>query len=93
MADTLDNVPLPANVWVDLYAATGLAVGVALSAQNVGTTDVRLAVQAAQPPADHDGYVIIQRDPGLFFRNNIGDAGAWALSPHADGKLNVQALA
>ena len=90
MPDTIQNVPLPAGVWVDLYAQSGIAVGVAISVGNVGVADVYLAVQASQPPVNHDAYEVLQRRPSVPFRNSNGDTGAWALCPHGDGKVNVR---
>lgn len=90
MPDTLVNVPLPANTWVDLYAATGIPVGVAISAENVGTSDVYLTVRATQPPIGFDAYSIVQRKTSVPYRNSTGDAGAWAYSPNCRGKLNVR---
>lgn len=90
MADTLPNIDLPANEWVDLYAATGLAVGTALQVQNIGSSDVYLTVRATQPPVDHDAYNIAQRSNDVWLRNTTGDSGAWAMSPSRRGKINVR---
>lgn len=40
MADTLQNIKLPANQWVDLYSETGIATGTSISVENVGSSDV-----------------------------------------------------
>lgn len=93
MAETLANVDIPANSWVDLYALTGLAVGTAISVQNIGSADVYLTVAAAQPPVDHNAYNVISRNTGVWLRNTSGDIGAWGFCPNADGKLSVRALA
>ena len=88
MSDTLPNVQLPPNTWVDLYNATEITVGVKLSVLNVGDPDVFLKVQAIQP-IDLSGYTVIRRDSDLPFTNKTDDTGAWAYTPNADGKLNV----
>ena len=49
MADTLPNVTLPPNIWVDLYAATGVPVGTAIGVSNIGVADVYLTVA----PSEH----------------------------------------
>lgn len=90
MADTLTNVPIPANQWVDLYAATGVPVGTAVSIENVGAADVYLTVRATQPPIDYDAYNVVQRQNGVRLRNTEGDSGAWAFSPNTNGKVNVR---
>jgi hypothetical protein len=88
MPDNLDDIPLPAGVEVDLYALTGITIGTQIEAQNVGTTDVNLYSQAATPVINDDGKQIIKR--GQYMENDTGDLGAWAISPHSDGLLNVK---
>lgn len=85
MADTLPNTSLPANTWVDLYADTGITVGVKILLQNLGTTGVRLASSAASPAGD--GFKRVTSGQEAF--NETGDSGAWAYSPVIDGLLNV----
>jgi hypothetical protein len=82
----LPNTTLPPNVWVDLYADTGLAVGSQIVVQNVGVCDVFLAAQAATPTT-YEAHQIIQR--GQYSQNDLGDAGAWAFCL-AGGALNVR---
>jgi hypothetical protein len=93
MAETLANVEIPANNWVDLYALTGLTVGTAISVQNIGSADVYLTVAAAQPPVDHNAYNVISRNTGVWLRNTARDTGAWAFCPNAEGKLSVRPVA
>lgn len=89
MADTLQNIPLPANAWVDIYALSGIAVGTAIAVENVGNNDVYLTVRATQPPVDYDAYNIVKRDWPQY-RNDTGASGAWAFSPSVAGKINVR---
>lgn len=89
MADTLPNVIVPRNEWVDLYALTGIAVGNSIQVQNVGSSDVYLAVTATQPENDFDKYNVVARRNGLFHRNEEGASGFWAYSQSVDGKLSV----
>ena len=49
MVDTIENVKLPFNEWVDLYAATNIDVGTSIAAQNIGVSDVYL-FSGASPP-------------------------------------------
>jgi hypothetical protein len=90
MADTLQNINLPINTWVDIYAATGITVGTAISVQNIGVSDVYLTVLTGEPPIDYDAYNIVQRDNGVRLRNDSGDSGAWAMCPNNKGKINVR---
>ena len=89
MADTLPNIIVPPNEWVDLYALTGIAVGTAIQVQNVGSSDVYLTVAATQPANDFDGYNVVARKNGLFHRNEEGASGFWAYSQSVEGKLSV----
>lgn len=88
MSDTLPNVPLVAGVWTDLYAATGITVGVQLLIQNLGSNTVYLHSDAVEPIAA-DGFKILP--PTIEAVNKAGDAGAWALSNIVDTIINVAA--
>jgi hypothetical protein len=85
---TLENVRVPKNDWIDIYAATGIAVGTAIYIQNVGVADVYVTVSATKPALNYDAYNILQRD-GTFLRNEAGAEGAWATCRNAEGKINV----
>ncbi len=89
MPDTIVNVVLPINTWIDLYDITGIVVGTRISVQNVGSSDVRLAVAATEPAADFDGYNVIIRSTAIPYANASGDSGAWALCRTSGGKVNV----
>ena len=71
------NVELPEGTWVNLYAATGIVVGVQIDVVNLTPNDCRMASTAAEPTVSDDHV------PLLFGRgkvqNDVGDAGAWAL--------------
>lgn len=87
--DTLPNIEIPSNEWISLYALTGIAVGTAVSVENVGVCDIYLAVQAAKPPTDHDSYNVLQRGNGVRLQNNPEDPGAWAFCNTSGAKINV----
>ena len=88
MADTLQNVPLPAGTWVDLYDATGITVGVKLAVQNLGSNTIQLAVKATEPLAT-DGFNELV--PGNDqYQNQDSDSGAWAKSLVNDNIVNVR---
>lgn len=87
MADTLENIVLPVGQWVDLYAATGIAVGTQLQVQNLGTSRVQLVISATQPgPAS--GYNLLRPD-SLTFVSQATPSGAWARSPVQGGLVNA----
>lgn len=88
MPDNLPNIPIPKGIPVDLYDATGITVGVQIEAQNVGCSDVNLYSQAASPLINDDGNQVIERNE--YLENDEGDSGAWAISQHQNGLLNVK---
>lgn len=91
MSDTLPNVPIPLNEWVDLYAVSGIPVGTEVNVQNIGVCDLYIAVQATQPVKKHDAYRIIQRKNGISFKAGSGDSGLWAFCNSDGGLINLDA--
>jgi hypothetical protein len=87
-ADTLDNVALPGDVWVDLYDATGISVGTKIKVQNLGVADVQLNAGASTPEFPPVAFVNILR--GVQAENDDGDLGAWALSRSDNGFVSVR---
>lgn len=87
MADTLPNVSLPAGTWVNLYTATGIAVGTQIIVQNICNATVRVATKATAPLVT-DGHNIIL--PGQEKMNPTSASGAWAFCK-SDGGVNVRA--
>lgn len=86
MADTLQNIVIPEQVWIDVYAASGITLGKQILVQNIGVCDIYLASQATQP-TDYDAHQIIQRSQ--FAINDFGDTGAWAYC-RGGGLINVR---
>lgn len=89
MPDNIQHVLLSPNTWVDLYAETGIAVGVVINVENVGNADVNLTVLATQPAKDHDAFNVLKRPPSVNMQNSEGDLGAWAYCPNTTGKLAI----
>lgn len=87
MADTLQNVKLDANTWVDLYDASGIPVGVKINVELLTNTPVNLTTKATEPVLS-DGNSKMQVG-SRFFTNDTGDSGAWAYSPDSDSVVNV----
>ena len=92
MADTLQNIKLVANTWTDLYAASGITIGVQIAISNLTNIPIKFHASAAVPAnAEKDD------DTGSFDRilsyqqkvNDSGDLGAWAYS-HTDSIINVK---
>ena len=93
MADTIQNIKLTANTWVDLYAASLITVGVQIVVQNLTTIPAKLHTSASSPSATDAK----SDDTGSFSPlhsysssvNESGDSGAWAYSD-SDGLVNVK---
>lgn len=95
MADTIQNIKLPANTWVDLYTESGLTVGTQITVKNLSVIPLKLHTSASQPDA------VTAQTSGLgaytpvmsyeCATNDSGDSGAWAYS-HFDGLVNVKAV-
>ena len=88
MPDTLQNIRLTAQTWINIYAESGITVGDQILVQNIGVCDVYLTSQAAQP-TEYTAYQMIERSQ--FSINDQGDAGAWAYC-HSGGLINVRLL-
>ena len=90
MADTLPNIELQPYTWVDIYAATGIAVGTSILIDSLGEYDVRLVEKATQP-TDADGYVVLSANTNISKTFEDTPSGAWAYS-RQQGLINVQVL-
>ena len=73
--------------WIDLYAATGIAVGTKIIVQNFQSKSPVALSDTAAEPTSTDGRVRV--DPTQFFTNDAGDAGAWAYCSSI-AKISVQ---
>lgn len=89
MPDTIQNITIPQNQWVDLYALSSIAVGTQITVENTGDIDIYLSVQAAQPAIGTDNYNILARNNGVRLQNTKDDLGAWAYCNGSDGKINL----
>lgn len=83
MADTRPNIIIPANAWVDVYAALNaqqgfpaVSVGTQIRIQLIGDARVHMTVSAAQP-TELDRYNLLS-NKAVPFVNDSGDSGAWA---------------
>lgn len=91
MAENLPHIPLPSGTWIDLYAASGIAVGTRIEVENVGVCDISLSASATEPAPDTDQYNVLRREGGRLV-NTFGDLGAWAICPNLDGKVSVRVI-
>ena len=89
MVDTLPNVALPADEWVDLYAATGISAGTRIQIQFIGGSRIKLVTKATEP-TESDGFNTIN-DMSLVFVSSDSPSGVWAMSVSSHGSVNVGA--
>lgn len=83
MSDTIPNLNLPANTWVDIYDATGIVVGVALIVNIVkAQSTVVGAIQELTPAPAKTGVPIPYRSSGLSAVVTAGESGFWLYAPH-----------
>ena len=89
MAASLLPVSLPTDVWVDIYAATGISVGTKINVQNRRVDEVFMTEASIEPSgliADMGGNFLVGKN---FFTNVDGNIGAWAISTRG-GMLQVE---
>lgn len=80
MATSLPPVSVPANIWIDLYAATGIAGGTKIIIQNTGSRRGVLTESSTEPPIPPGLTGVNVIDPRDFFTNLAANVGAWAFS-------------
>lgn len=80
------NVILPAETYVDLYAATGIAVGTSIRVVTLTPNTVQLFSTAATPVPSDDVFPLPFRSS---VENGAGDPGAWARSV-SSGAVDVE---
>lgn len=80
-------VTLPARTPVDLYDATGIAVGVQIIVTNVTPNDARVYESAASPVVTDSHFPVTYR--GFSVLSDSTPVGAWGLSV-AGGSVDVK---
>jgi hypothetical protein len=91
MANTRPDVTLVANLWVDIYAATGIAVGTALQIYNKGNTKLCAQIKATSPSDLSSSLPIFEAgNYGSTMYVSAGESGFWLYSVGRNGLVNVQ---
>ena len=87
MADTLANIKISSENWVDLYDESSISTGTQLIIQNVGQAKIMIHT-GASAPGDDDGFQVlpINSDP---YVNQESSSGEWAKSVGVDSYINV----
>lgn len=82
------NIPIPQGEWINGYLESKIPVGVKVSFDNVGSSDIYYTSIQDQPEVDFRGYNTLKPRVGKF-SNNTGDPGLWFLALTTDGEVNV----
>lgn len=90
MANTLPDVVLPENTWVNLYASTGITVGVAVNVTNKGSYPILLAVSASSPVSATLGAPLYPGPFGSVAFVDADELGLWARATVGTSQVLVQ---
>lgn len=90
MANTLPNVQLPANTWVDIYLETGIVAGTQIAIENLTYQACQITVAASIPTGDAAGYSLLHGYDAVATEN--GDTGVYIRCLGSDGLINVREL-
>lgn len=74
----LPSVRIPINTWVDLYAETGITVGVQIQIQNIGSSDAYLVDSLSQPDENSTGKNLIKNNN--YRASALVPDGVWSYS-------------
>ena len=91
MADTIPNIIVTPMTVVDLYAETGIAIGVQIVVKMIGQGEAKLysgATLTGEPTNAEGFYPIYERESRS---NDVGDAGAFIWSRQGC-TINVEAV-
>lgn len=87
MADSISPVPLT-TLWMDLYAASGIAPGTPLLVMATGTAgDVRIAISATEPVDEVGARIPFNKQSSI----DGSQSGVWARASGGNATLLVQA--
>lgn len=87
MADTLQNISIDAEEWINIYPLASIDAGTPVSIQNTGVSDLYYSISETKPPRNSDKYKIFRRSDTIDLTNN--DLFVWVFSPQVDGLINV----
>ena len=89
MTDTLPNITVTAEEWVNVYSLASIDAGTPVGIQNTGVSDLYYSVAGTQPARDSKKYKIFRRAETVTFDDNGVDAFLWVFSPQINGLMNV----
>ena len=90
MGNTLPDIRLPADTWVNIYQANSISGTPQMVIQNIGQTRVRYH-HGQNPPTSADGF--LTREPNKPpIETQASPNGLWAYSESARGSINASSL-
>jgi hypothetical protein len=90
MSNTLPDVQLPENTWVNLYSSTGITVGTAVNVTNKGSYPILLAVSVSSPVSSTIGAPLHPGPFGSVAFVDAGESGLWARATVGTSQVLVQ---
>lgn len=94
MADSIADIAVTSDDWVDVSALTGILVGSEMIIQNKGIAHLLVWIGATKPTAaSTDGPIIYDfpNEPSVA-SIAVGEKKVWLKAVGAEGKANVQAV-
>ena len=90
MGNTLPDIRLPADTWINIYQANSISGTPQLVIQNIGQTRIRYH-HGQNPPTSSDGF--LTREPNKPpIETQASPNGLWAYSESAHGSINASSL-
>lgn len=88
MADTLPNIPIPSDVWVDVRSLSAIPDQYNISIQNIGSSDLYYFIGDTKPDdSDRSAYRVFERPKEVI--TGFGDTKVWVYSLTKPGLVNV----
>lgn len=90
MSNTPKNIPMAPEQWIDVYAASGFAVGTQVKMQAIRIDrpiPIRICVSTTKP----DGSAYTTFREGEWVKNDVGDVGLWVWCA-AYAEINVSGV-
>ena len=90
MADTRNNVVIPAGVWTDLYALSGITTGTTVTLINKGIFGFNYVIAAVAPTDPNKGIPLESSGARGAATIPTGASGLWGYCPQEPTEALVQ---
>ena len=92
MPDTLPNIAVPTDQWIDVYAAASINPTSSVRVQNIGSVEIRYRITGTQP-TDDTAFNI--SSPGAraidrWIQVDGAESGLWVTSRFEGARINAQ---